>query len=538
VLVTVGFALAGTAAIVGAGVVARRTGLPAAALLVLAGLVYAWLPGPNLRLNPTVILDGVIPPLLYSTALNSSAVGLRRAARSVLSLSVGLVLATAVLVGVAVHLAEPAVPLSAAIALGAAVSPPDPVASLAIGRRAGLPARLITIIEGEGLLNDATALTLFKVATAAAVGGGLSAPSMIGRFVLAAVGGIACGFGVAWVFGLLRGRTGDPLAENAISLVTPFTAYAFADSFGGSGVLAVVIAGLWLSHRGPSVQSAPSRLQARAVWSQIDYLLEGFVFLLIGQQLPAVIRGVDHYPAATVAGVVLAALGVVLFVRPVWLLLSERVPSRLHTRQGNEALAERHRHLTGRETVALTWAGTRGVITLAAAFSLPVTVNSGTPLPGRNLLLFAAYLVVLVTLVGQGLTFKPVVERLRLPDRRDGAALLRNEARIAAVKAGLERLDQLLEGGQVPADVADVLRRGAAHRLSRYQSRVDRLSTIEDGELPPNDPYLSAARARRSMIDAERDELVQWRDAGRLPDSSLRVLQRELDHEEDVLPGA
>lgn len=532
---SVALVLAGLAAIVLLNVAARLVRLPAAVVLVLGGLVYGALPGPNLALRPDLVLDVVLPPLLYSAALKSSAIDLRHNKRAIGSLSVGLVIATGLAVGAVMHAVVPLVPLSVAIALGAAVAPPDPVASLAIGRPAGMPARLVAIVEGEGLLNDATALTLLQVAVAAAVSGTFSIPYALGRFGLATAGGVASGLGVAVVLARLRRLLSDPLAENAISLGTPFVAYLLAYSFRGSGVLAVVIAGLWFAHRGPAIQSGESRLRASAMWSLVEYLLEGFVFLLIGQQLPATLDGLHRYSTGTVVSVVAATVGVMLVLRPAWLLVNELLPARLHTRLGTES-GERHDHLSGREVVAVSWAGTRGVITLAAAFSVPLVTRSGVTLPGRDLLLLCAYVAVLVTLVGQGTSFSAVLHRLGFLDPAPGDALLRNQARVAAVRAALTRLDALTGEGTVTDDVATPLRRAATIRLERYVRRVDHLSGTEDLMARTDDRYTLGVRARREMIAAERDELLEWRDSGRLPDRSLRILQRELDHEEGLLP--
>lgn len=533
----VALVLAGLAVVVALNVVARRAAVPSAVLLVLAGLMYAVLPGPNLTLQPNLVLEVVIPPLLYAAALNSSAIELRRNVRAVGSLSVGLVLATSLAVAGVVSTAVSSVPFAAAVALGAAVAPTDPVAALAVGRPGGLPARLIRIVEGEGLLNDATALTVLQVATAAVVSGRFSVIETLGRFALASVGGVISGLVVANGLAAVRRRLHDPLADNALSLGTPFAAFLLADSFGGSGVLAVVVAGLWFAHRGPSIQSGESRLQSRAVWSLVEYILEGFVFLLIGQQLPAVIRGLHEYSTGTLVIASLATAGMVLVVRPVWLLLNEVFPARMHTRLGGTR-GHDHDHLSGREVAALSWTGTRGVITLAAAFSMPLTVHGGASFPGRNLLLLCAYVCVLVTLVPQGVALAPLLHRLNFRDPSSGDALLRNQARASAVEAALARLDQLTDKKEVPQEVAEALRRAANIRLDRYSSRIDRLSNAEDTVLAPDDPYFAAVRARRSMIDAERDELLQWRDAGRLPEDSLRILQRELDHEEGLLPPA
>ena len=528
------FVLAALVAIVAVHLLANRWGLPAAALLTLIGIAYSFLPGPNVQLDPELILTFVIPPLLYSAALHSSVLALRKNLRIVLSLSVGLVLATALLIGTGVHLLVPGISLAAAIALGAAVAPPDPVAALSIGRRAGLPAKLITLIEGEGLLNDATALTLLTVAIAALNGGGFSAAHAALQFLIAAVGGLVAGMAVAALVRLLSTRVRAPLLVNSISLATPFAAYLLGEELHVSGVLAVVVAGLLIGHQTPRLTSGSSRLQTNAVWRLADFLLEGFVFLLIGQQARAVVRGLGSYPASAVVLAAAVTLGVMLLLRPLWLLLTQLLPRRLHLRLGG---ADPHDDvpLTGREALVLSWSGTRGVITLAAIFPLPLTMPGGAPLPGRNLLLFCAFLAVLVTLVGQGLTFAPVVGAAGLRADAADAARVRNQARTAAVEAALVRLDEL-EDDEVSHAALEGLRAGLRHRLERYRRRVELFDAAEDGTLPVSPAYEAALRARRVVIDAQREELLRWRDDGRLPETGLRLLERELDSEEEMLP--
>lgn len=532
---TLALALGGLGVVIALNLVANRLGIPAAVLLVAAGSAYAWLPGPNLELRPHFVLAVVISPLLYATAVKSSAIGLRANGRIVVSLSVGLVIATALVVGFTLHSAVPGLPVAAAVALGAAVAPSDPVAALAIGRRVGLPERLVTIIEGEGLLNDATALTLFQVAVATQVSGSLSILHAVWLFFLALVGGAGVGLAVAIVLAGLRRRISDPLADNAISLATPFLAFLPAEALHGSGVLAVVVAGLWFAHRGPSVQGGEARLQSRAVWTFIEYLLEGFAFVLIGQQLPSVLHALHRFPTRAVALAGIATVGGVLVTRLVWLAVSEGLPARFHTRLAADK-GDRHRHLEVRDLTVLWWSGTRGVITLAAAFSLPLILDSGQPFPDRDLLLFCGYLVVVCTLIGQGSTYAPVVRRLSYPHRASSDAVARNEARIAAVHAALSRLEQLSkEAAGLHDDAVAALREAAARRLQRYEQRVSLLSAPdEDG---PLDGYRMAVALRRGMIDAERTELLRWRDTGRLSDRNLRVLLRELDHEEGLLPN-
>ena len=538
--------LAAVAVLVAVRWVAERTGLPAAALLTLVGIAYAFLPGPNLTLQPDLVLTLVLPPLLYSAALESSLTAIRRNLRTVVSLSVLLVLATALLIGVGFELFVPGATLAAGIALGAAVAPPDPVAALAVGRKAGLPPRLITLIQGEGLLNDATALTILAVAVSAARGGGFSAPAALGQFLLASVGGVAVGVAVAYGVRPLRRLRADPLSSNAVSLATPFMAYLLGEALHVSGVLAVVVAGLIIGHTSPSWVSGASRLQTDAVWRLVDFLLEGFVFLLIGQQLPTVIGGLGKYDAGTIWTASLITVGVVLLLRPLWLWLTEHLPQSLHTRLGGPDLQEddarratAQGRLSGREIIVLSWAGTRGVISLAAIFTLPMFTDDGTPFPDRDLLLFCAFVAVLVTLVGQGLTFAPLVRALGLSAGEADQARLRNEARMASVEAALARLDEMEADQHDDVDDRAItgIRAQLRTRLNRYKRRLDLLDTAEAGEIPLSPDYETGLRLRRSVIEAQRDELLRWRDVGRLPDESLRKLERELDHEEGLLPA-
>jgi monovalent cation/hydrogen antiporter len=536
VLDLLAFILAAVAVIVALQFLADRTGLPAAALFTVAGLVYAVLPGPNLTLDPHVILTFVIPPLIYSAALNSSLLAIRANLRTVVSLSIGLVLATALVTGVGMDLFVPGVGLAAGIALGAALSPTDPVAALAVGGRAGLPAKLITIIEGEGLLNDATALTTLTVAVTAATSGGFSLGDAVARFVLAAAGGLLSGVVVAVVVRLLLSAVRDPLLVNGISLATPFAAYLLGEELHVSGVLAVAVAGLMVGHNTPRFTSGASRLQATAVWHLADFLLQGFVFLLIGQQIVPVFRGLKAYPAATIWAAAAVSLGVVLLLRPLWLALTQTLPRAVRTRRGLPPDEGDGGHLSGREIAILSWAGTRGVISLAAVFTIPLTTSDGHPFPGRDLLLFCAFLVVVVTLIGQGLTFGPVARVIGVRADLADAALVRTQARAASVQAGLACLDQLAADDAVPATAVTALRTSLETKARRYRQLLGRLEAGEDAAPATAPEYQAAARARRSIIDAQREELLRWRDAGHLPDASLRLLERELDHEERTLP--
>ncbi|MFI1995957.1 Na+/H+ antiporter [Actinoplanes sp. NPDC020271] len=537
------FGLGAIAIIVLVHWITGKTGLPAAVLLTVAGIIYAFLPGQNFEIEPDVIFTFLLPPLLYNAALDSSLIDIRRNLRTVISLSVALVIVTAFLVGLGLSLVVGGVTLAAGIALGAAVAPPDPVAALAVGRKAGLPPRLITLIQGEGLLNDATALTILLVAQQVAVGKEeFTFSNTAGKFLVMAAGGVVVGVAVAYLVRFLRVLRADPLTANAISLITPMAAFLAAEHFHLSGVLAVVVAGLIIGHDTPRYATGASRLQTAAVWRLIDFLLEGAVFLLIGVQMRKVLDELHEYKTSTIVIAVSVTLAVVLLLRPIWLLLTQLLPRSLHTRLGGEdeddeledlpKAKRREKSLGGRESVALSWAGTRGVITLAAVYSL------NTNIPNRGLLAFCAFAVVLVTLIGQGLTFAPLVKWLGLRANQTDKARLRNEARSAAVRAALNRLDDI-QGEQhdnVEDEAMETMRKQLQIRLDRYRHRLDLLEQVDTPELPPSPQYEAALMVRQAVIDAEREELLRWRDAGRLDDENLRVLNRELDHEELVLP--
>ena len=538
------FILACVAVVIAIRWVAARTGLPAAALLTLIGIGYALLPGPNIELDPKLILTVVLPPLLYNAALDSSLIDIRRNLRTVISLSVALVLVSALLVGAGFALFVSGATLAAGVALGAAIAPPDPVAALAVGKKAGLPRNLVTLIQGEGLLNDATALTILSVAVAAAMGDGFSFEAAVGEFVIEATGGVVAGIIVAYAIRALRPIMRDPLIANAISLATPFVAYLLAERVHVSGVLAVVVAGLIVGHDAPRLATGASRLQTSAVWRLVDFLLEGLVFLLIGQQLPTVVKNLEDYSTATVVTAVAISVGVVLLVRPLWLMLTQLLPRPLHAQLGGETDAggagkgSREKPLSGREMVALSWSGTRGVISLAAIFALPETTESGAPFPDRDLLLFCTFCVVLVTLVGQGITFTPLVRALGLRANEADKARLRNEARTASVQAALDRLDEIQHQrhDNVEDHAIENMRKQLDHRIERYRRRLDLLDQSDSDKIPQSPEYEAALEVRRSVIDAQREEMLRWRDAGRLSDEELRVLERELDHEERLLP--
>lgn len=511
----------------------QRVGIPFTILLTLAGLVYAFMPAPTFGLEPNAVLLLVLPPLLYSTARRSSLMAVRANLRPIISLSVLLVLLTAFAVGVLLSLLVPGMPLAVGMILGAAVAPPDPVAALSIGRRAGMPPRLTVLIEGEGLLNDASALTTYQLAVTAAVTGAFSWTSATALFALTAVGGVGVGVGVAFLIQRARPWLKDPLIANAVSLAVPFLTYLLAESIHASGVLAVVVAGLVIGHNPGAEETGAARLQTGAVWQLVEFMLEGLVFLLIGQQLPAVLRDLRSEPTAKIVIATVVTVATVLLIRPLWLALTQLVPSWLHARLGIGSTGR----LSKREVTALTWAGTRGVITLAVVFAVPLHTASGAPVPDRALVVFCAYAVVLVTLVGQGLTFGPLLRRLRLRVNAAEEELVRNDARLADIDAAQSTVTDLLAHATIGPDLAEALHAGLAARADRYHARQAALEDADDGPITWPVDYRAAIEARRAVIDAERAEIQRWRDDGRLSEESWRMLRRELDHEERTVLG-
>lgn len=531
--------LAGVAVIVAVNWVAERTGLPSAALLALGGIAYAFLPGPNIALRPEPALYCILPPLLYYAALESSLVEIRRNMRAVVSLSVALVLLTACSVGFAFALLDAGATFAVGTALGAAVA-----------RRVGLPANMITLIEGEGLLNDATALTTLSVAIAAASGGGLSAPAAAGKFLLAAAGGFAVGVAIAAFRRLISRWTSDILTANAVSLATPFVAYLAAEEVSASGVLAVVVCGLIVGHDLPRAESGASRLHTRAVWRLVNFLLEGFVFLIIGQQLPHIMKGLDDYSTSTIVGGEYHHRGGAVDAAAVVIGQPDFAAAVAHPSRGcpgpdeswasdstELSLNRNAQRLNAPEVFVLSWAGTRGVVSLAAIFTVPLVTESDAPFPCRDLLLFCTLVVVLVTLIGQGLTFAPLARALGIGAKPADASRLRKLASMAALRAAIDRLDALK--AQSPSTIErqanDTVSAQLSAQLKSRQRQLDALEIAETDDTPalPNDEALLIIR--RAAIDAQREELVRWRDAGMLPDQGLRTLGRGLDLEEGML---
>ncbi|MFG2316619.1 MULTISPECIES: Na+/H+ antiporter [Streptomyces] len=513
--------VAGSAAIAAAG---RRVPVPVPLLLVAAGLAVSYVPGvPDYTLDPHIVLPLLLPPLLYTAATDSSYLDLRAQARPVALLSVGYVLFATFVVGCAAYLIVPGLPLTAALVLGAVVAPPDAVAATAVARRVGLPSRITTILQGESLVNDATAITAFKVALAAAVGEGATWAGGIGEFLIAAVGGVGVGLVLMVPLHWLRTHLTEALLQNTLSLLIPFVAYAVAEQVHASGVLAVVVVALYLGHRAWEVDFA-TRLQEEAVWKMVAFVLESAVFALIGLQLPVVLKGLGEYEGIDAAWYALAVFLVVAVARFVWVYPATFLPrlsARVRAREGD---------LSWKGPFVIGWAGMRGVVSLAIAFSIPLTVHGGEPFPERNLILFLTFTTVIGTLVVQGVSLPPLIRLLKFPAHDVQAETLAEaNAQAQASRAAELHLDELLadERNALPAPLADRLRMVLERRRNAVWERLGQVNPVT-GETV-DDTY---RRLSREMISAEREVFVRLRDGRYIDDEMLRTLLRRLDLEE------
>ncbi|MFF3749604.1 Na+/H+ antiporter [Streptomyces sp. NPDC002018] len=511
-----------SAAIAGA---ARRTPVAAPLLLVTVGLIASYVPGvPSYSLDPHIVLPLLLPPLLYTAAVDSSYLDLRANIRPVALLSVGYVLFATVAVGWLAYLLVPDLPLTAALVLGAVVAPPDAVAATAIARRLRLPNRITTILQGESLVNDATAITAFKVALGAAVGAGATWAGGLREFALASLGGIGVGLVLMVPLHWLRTHLRDALLQNTLSLLIPFVAYALAEQVGASGVLAVVVVALYLGHRSWQVDFA-TRLQEHAVWKMIAFVLESTVFALIGLQLPFVLEGLGAYG---VGESLLYAVGVfvaVVVVRFLWVYPATFLPRVMFRR-----IREREPDTNWTAPLIVGWAGMRGVVSLAIAFSIPVALDDGRPFPGRNLVLFLTFTTVIGTLVVQGLTLPVLIRMLRLPARdRHAETLAEAQAQSEASAAAERRLADLLadERNALPAPLAERLRAVLDRRRNAVWERLGAVNAVT-GE-SADETY---RRLSGEMIEAERAVFVELRDLRRIDDEMMRTLLRRLDLEE------
>lgn len=496
--------------------VCARLDLSAPLTLIVVGVAGSYLPFvPEVELHPEVVLLGLLPPLLYAASLQTSLIDFNANRRSILLLSVGLVAFTAAGVAVLVHALLPEIGWAGAFAIGAVVAPPDAIAATTIGRRIGLPRRIVTILEGESLLNDATALVALRTALAAAVGA-VTWQEISVDFARAAGGGVLVGLAFFVVIAYIRKHVTDPVFDSGLSFMTPFAAYIAAEEIHASGVISVVVCGLLLGHRAQIIQTAQSRIAERMNWRSIAFLLEGSVFLLIGLQARAIIAGAgdDDLGGAKIAVICGLTLVAVIVLRIVWVFLARY----LIVRPGPDGQAGVKPPWT--YTLLLGWAGMRGVVTLAAAFVIPQSV------PHREVLLLIAFTVTAGTLFVQGLSLPWLARRLRVPSPDPTAdALARANLLHQASQAGLAELDLIEEDD--PHEVSETIRDRVRRRDHAAWERV--------GAAQNETPSEIYARRRQVMIEAERKRVLEIRSTGTMAHEVVEEVLAMLDVEESML---
>jgi CPA1 family monovalent cation:H+ antiporter len=507
-------------------VLARRISVPYPILMTLGGLVVSLVPGaPSVELPPDVIFLIFLPPILFSAAYFTSPHELKANARPIGLLAVGLVLVTTLAVGVVVHTLVPSMGWAAAFAPGAIVSPPDAVSATTIAQRLGLPRRVVTILEGESLVNDATALVALRLAVAAAVFGTFSFPVATFGFVGVSLGGVACGLAVGWAVVQVAKRLSDPPVAVLIMLLAPFAAWIPAELLQVSGVLSVVTAGIVVGRAAPRIMNSDTRVLGSGVWQMVIFVLTGLVFILIGLQLPAILSALRATWTPTQLAILAAAVSLtVIVVRLAWVFPATYLP-----RMIIPGLRERDPAPPPEIVLIIGWAGMRGVVSLAAALAIPLMVESPEPgpFPDRDLLQFLTFAVILVTLVGQGLTLPWLIRRLGVGD--DGSEQHDEvHAREAANAAALERLDELAIEWPGHLELIDQMR-------ARYQHAAEHLEhehSDDEGEIPPDQEMIEHATIRQAVIDAQRVAIIDLRDRRVIGDPALRRVERDLDLEE------
>ena len=512
-------------AVAGLSALARVLAVPYPIVLVVGGAVFGFIPGiPSVRLDPDVVLVVFLPPLLYGAAFFANLGDIRRSLRVVTLNSIGLVLATMVLVALVAHALVSGMTWGAAFTLGAIVSPTDPLAGSSIMRRLDFPRRIISAIEGEGLFNDATALVAYKVAVAAVVSGAFSLADAGLKFIAGAAGGIAIGLAVGWVIAELRARTEDNLTSITISLFSGYAAFIPADALGASGVLAAVTTGIYMGIRGPSIVPARTRLQGFFFWEMLDYLLNASLFVLVGLQLRGVINRIDGHSAWTFAGWAAAVVAVVILTRIAWGFTITVLIRSVDRRE-----SQRARRVGWRLRLVAAWSGMRGAVSLAAALAVPLHTDSGAPFPDRDLIIFLTFAVIFGTLVVQGLTMPALIRRLGITrdDSEDGEEI---RARLVATKAALSELDRLADEDWTREDTIERMRAQYNYRKRRFAARAGKIE--DDGY---EDRSLAYQHIVQIVLAAQREALVDLRNEGRISNETMNRVIRDLDLEESRL---
>ncbi|HYT61079.1 MAG TPA: Na+/H+ antiporter [Haliangiales bacterium] len=510
------------ASVAALALLAQRLTIPYPILLVLGGLAISFVPGlPSVRLSPELALLIFLPPLLYAQAWMTPWREFCKYRRPIFLLAVGLVLFTTTAVAFAAH-ALMGLPLASGFVLGAIVSPPDAVAASAIAERFSLPRRVVAVLEGESLVNDATGLVAYKFAVAAVLTGTFSLAQAGLHFVLVAAGGVALGWMVGWGSARVFERVKDEAVLITFSLLVPYVGYLAAERLHVSGVLTAVTSGLYLGRRAPQMLNASTRLQAGAFWDMLVFLLNSIVFLLIGLQLPSIRANLSSYTVPTLLGYAAATCLVVMLVRPIWVFPGAYLP-----RWFSRRIRETESDPGWRNVLIVGWSGMRGVVSLAAALALPALTTQGERFPGRDLVVFLTFAVILGTLVGQGLTLGPLIKWLGVrPDRHEEKEEIKT--RLALAEAAQFRIAQLAQEAKLPESAINALR-------VKYENRIAHLTDEQAhvlGWSSRREELVAGRRLRREALAAERRKLLELRHRGEVADELLHKLQHELDLEE------
>jgi len=509
------------AVLAGVTLLARRINIAPAILVLLAGIALAFVPGmPEVQLPPDVVLLVVLPPLIYSASVAMSWREFRGNLRIITLLAVGCVIFTACLVATATHYLI-GLPWGVGFLLGAIVAPPDVVAPLAIARKLGLPRRMLVVLEGEGLANDATTLILYRFAVVAISTGAFSLPKAAGTFGAILVAELVFGLVIGWLSLRMRHRARDPQVEITLSLLTPYVAYLIPEHFGGSGIIATVACGLYISWNGPLLISAATRLQGIFFWDLMIYLIEGLLFLLTGFQMRLLIEKSKAFPFADIVLATALVTIVIIVARFVWVYAAIYAPRWL-----SAGLRKRDPAPSWRWTFVVAFTGVRGAVSLAAALALPFALPSGEVFPSRDLILFVSFNIILITLVGFGLCLPVVVKLLGMAAAGRDEHIAEHEAELAARREALANalasLDAMTDDRELSDEVVKLLR-------ARHEIRSNQLPDELD---PKVDVSALGTDLVRELIQAERKFIhMQLRD-GKITDESRRRIERDLDLEE------
>ena len=513
-------------------IIAQWARIPYPILLVLGGLGLALAPGiPDVVLEPELVLLIILPPLLYAAAYFTPLRELRRNVAQISMLAVGLVLATAAVVAVVAHEAL-GFDWAPAFVLGAIVSPTDPIAATAIARRLGAPARIVAVVEGESLINDGTALVAYKFAVAAVVTGSFSALDAGADFVVTVIGGIAVGIAVGALIAAVRRRLDNPPVEVTIALLSAYFAYLPAEAIGVSGILAAVTVGIYMGRLTSTLTTPTTRIQGHAVWEIVSFLLNSALFVLVGLQLPTVVDGLGGFDSTTLIRDGALVAGTVILVRLAWVFPLAYLPSMLVRR-----LREREPGPSWRETLVIGWTGMRGAVSLAAALALPLETDAGGPFPERDVIIFLTFSVILATLLLQGLSLGPLIQRLRL-EEDEAIEEEEIEARLMTAEAALDRLDELASEEWALDDTIERVRGAFTYRQRRFAAR-SRGGEFDGGIDGDGIDYETRSEAYqrlvRDLLEAQRSTVIELRDRGEINDEVLRRIERELDLEDSRL---